>query len=235
MSKIWADVTPGKLQTENRLPLGYNGEYRIRIVANLKNYCPVMTFTAMISAWVEGRQVLEYEQISIIYFEALEKVRKNPEMLKRKARLLLLVTKVGLDSLKYSRWFRKYLVDSNKYFKNYLLSPRALGSEQYQKLLTLKFKQVIIPGKDKSSFPEKAYIGVGYRDKGHSRKKELDASPSWQEIAMDRGIKDPKELNSKPERCSTTRLIAQLDWSELRTRQLRRSRKLRVQEFSLLD
>jgi hypothetical protein len=37
------------------------------------------------------------------------------------------------------------------------------------------------------SHPPQRFIGVGYRDKGSSRKDPIDASPSWQEVAVSPG------------------------------------------------
>jgi len=43
----------------------------------------------------------------------------------------------------------------------------------------LIFKDVLFPRKA----PAKAYIGIGYKDKGSRREPALDGSPKWQEVA----------------------------------------------------
>lgn len=233
MSKFWAEVPLGTLQTENRLPKDYNGEYLVRIVSNMK-YNPVKAFNCHLSAWVAGKRKLEYCQISLLYLEALERVRRQPEILEKSGRLLYHVSKYGLDCLlTQPQWFRGQLIALNNIFGSLLLSPRSLGSETYERLMELKFVQRISPGKAKSSFPEVAYIGVGYRDKGHCRKKELDAQPSWQEVAMATNVKFPSEKSKLQQSDRHTNLILSENWKDLRISQSRRRRKLRRQETSL--
>lgn len=234
MSKFWAEVPLGKLQTENRLPKDYSGEYFVRIKPNLR-YKPVQAFNVHLSAWVNGRKSLEYCQISLLYFEALEVARRQPEILLKSGRLLYYVSQYGLDVLlSKPKWFREQLIALNNSFGSILLSPRSIGSEAHKRLLDLHFKQVISPGREKSSFPEVAYIGVGYRDKGHCRKKELDATPSWQELAMATNVKLQPEETKLLQRNRTANMISSENWKELRRRQIRKVRKLSRQESSLL-
>lgn len=233
MSNFWAEVPLGTLQTENRLPKDYNGEYLVRIVSNMK-YNPVKAFNCHLSAWVAGKRGLEYCQISILYHEALERARRQPEILKKSGRLLYYISMYGLDCLLIQpQWFREQIIALNKYFGPLLLSPRSLGSEAYERLMELNFVQRISPGKAKSSFPEVAYIGVGYRDKGHCRKKELDAQPCWQELAMSTNVEFPPEKPKLRQRDKHLDLILSENWRDLRISQLRRRRKLRRQETSL--
>lgn len=42
-------------------------------------------------------------------------------------------------------------------------------------------------GVSKKRIPPKAYIGIGYRDKGSAKNVAKDGSPSWQEVATHRG------------------------------------------------
>jgi len=43
----------------------------------------------------------------------------------------------------------------------------------------LVFKDTLLPRRS----PSKAYIGIGYKDKGSRREPALDGSPKWQEVA----------------------------------------------------
>lgn len=232
MSKFWADVTLGKLQTEYRIPEGYQGEYRIRMIPNMQ-YRPSQAFSVLLSGWVAGKVGLEYNSLFHLYSESLEEIRRNPESIKRSTALVAVVAKYGLDNILYfPEWFRKQLIRENA-LKPILYSPRALGSQKLQNLLKLKFRVLVVPGLAKSDFPEESYIGVGYRDKGHSRKVELDGSPSWQELAVsDISSTQEKQVNHRDFHLA---LILQENWEQLRRSQVRRSRKMRIQEYSFLD
>jgi len=60
------------------------------------------------------------------------------------------------------------------------LSVRAVGGLDLASLV----KEWIAWKPKKSRPAPKRYIGVGYKDKGHRRNITLDASPSWQEVAV---------------------------------------------------
>lgn len=227
-------VPRDSLQTEVRLPDNYSGESRTRFVANIKGYCPFNTFNILISSWVASGFELNYITINKLYLEGLEVLRKNPDIKETKGKLIFYVSKIGIDNFqKDSKFFRKYLIDINK-FNTILYSPRSLGSEQNKRLRSFSFKIVTTPGRNKSEFPEQAYIGVGYRDKGYCRKQELVGHPSWQEIASDGWYQFKQSLSGRSKIRYHSKLICQDSWRELRINQLRRTKKLRRQNESLL-
>lgn len=235
MPKIQADVTSGKLQTENLLPQGYTGERIIRIVPTRKVH-PVKHFTAVLSNWVSGGQVLDLAQFEVMYFRALEFLAANPDCKKKTGRLIYQFSKISLDWLKRDpNGVRNYLLQLNKVFDSkLLLTPRTLRSEGWKPLLSVSYVIRIKPGLSNHQFPEVAYIGVGYRDKGHSRIKWIDGSPGWQEVAMSARESIPIQVKVVQMRDKHIDLVTQDSWKQLNLDQLRRSRKMRQQEFSLL-
>lgn len=58
--------------------------------------------------------------------------------------------------------------------------------------------------------PPKAYIGKGYGDKGTAQKPELDASPSWQDVARYVSNKERVQSESIQERIEAARTIEEL-------------------------
>jgi hypothetical protein len=69
---------------------------------------------------------------------------------------------------------------------------RAGWSGYYRLLLSKRLIQKRIP--------PKAYIGVGYKDKGSRRVSAIDGSPSWQEVASHNALKEreSEELSDPP-------------------------------------
>jgi len=57
----------------------------------------------------------------------------------------------------------------------------------------LVFKDTLLPRKA----PAKAYIGIGYKDKGSRREPALDGSPKWQEVATYYGNLEGAEDNPR--------------------------------------
>lgn len=62
-------------------------------------------------------------------------------------------------------------------------------------------------GKSVKSFPPKARIGIGYRDKGSAKDPAYDGSPGWQEVAAHRG---PLYKNGVPHEEKPTSRTAKL-------------------------
>lgn len=235
MPKFQADVSPGKLQTESRIPVGYSGESLARIVPNMK-YSACQAFVVQISSWVARKKILEYEKIYYLYTQALESLRVSPSQMNTYGKLVYHVSKIGLEEvLKDSEAFREYLLNIHFKIEEILLSPRSLGSQEHRRLIDLDFKIVIKPGKEKHHFPEVSYIGVGYRDKGHSRNKSFDGRPCWQELCSATNLKISTQENKKPQkRYQHLNQICQLSWKDLKDRQYRRTMKMRQQSRSLL-
>jgi len=57
----------------------------------------------------------------------------------------------------------------------------------------LVFKDTLLPRRS----PAKAYIGIGYKDKGSRREPALDGSPKWQEVATYFGNLEGAEDNPR--------------------------------------
>lgn len=232
MHQFWADVTCDNFQTKELIEDGYVGERIIRISAN-KRYETFDLFNYLISNWVNCKKSVDYNVLSFLYHEGLEKLRKDRNLLRKRAKLIYSISKIGLDQiLSKPKFFVRYLKAQDK-ITRILISPRVLKSEKFEKYQDFQLFIVVKPGKTKSSFPDEKFIGVGYRDKGHSRIKEQDGRPSWQEIASDWEFQsNQKSVELRKDRHYD--LIASDSHRELRARSERRSRKLRQQEFSLL-
>lgn len=233
MSKFWAEVPLGSYQTVNKLPEGYSGEYRIRIVSNMK-YEPMKALNVLLSAWVAGMVKIDYVTVFKLFEESEWLLSKDPVRAEPKnmGYLTYIISQYGIENLRTNpQWFRKILIARSK-ISPCLYSPRSLNGEALKRYQSIKFRVEIIPGLEKTSFPEVAYIGVGYRDKGYCRKKELDGRQSWQEIC-NANVEFPQHYQQDP-RDRTLALITDQNWSEIVRRQRKRSRKMRKQEFSLL-
>jgi len=75
--------------------------------------------------------------------------------------------------------------DSRSYFR--------IKGQNRNKDFRLIFKDVLIPRKN----PPRAYIGIGYKDKGSRREPALDGSPKWQEVATHFGNLESAEESSR--------------------------------------
>lgn len=56
-----------------------------------------------------------------------------------------------------------------------------------------------ILGTSRKSIKPKPVLGQGYNDKGSSRKKNIDGSPSWQEVASDKYFNPPESYYDEEE------------------------------------
>jgi hypothetical protein len=73
-----------------------------------------------------------------------------------------------------SLWLRlcqSVIYDSRSYFR--------IKGQNRNKDFRLVFKDSVLPRRT----PPKAYIGIGYKDKGSRREPAVDGSPKWQEVA----------------------------------------------------
>lgn len=72
---------------------------------------------------------------------------------------------------KFRDYTQSVIYDSRAYFR--------IKGQNRNKDFRLIFKDTILPRRT----PPKAYIGIGYKDKGSRREPALDGSPKWQEVA----------------------------------------------------
>lgn len=229
MSKIWAEVSHGNFQTVDKRDPKDKSEPRFRLIATVKGYCPFTVFNSQLSAWVNIKGYnLHLPTLWKVYQECLELLRKNPDNYQSKRKLFLAVSKIGLDKIERNpNVFLIYLKEYNKVVDRILWSPRVLMAEGKKKWLDFTFHFVILPGLRKHHFPEVAFIGVGYRDKGHCRKNEHDGSPDWREIALDEKFQaDHLQVRPIPKN-RTLRLIQSDDLARIRWKAERRFSKFK--------
>jgi len=234
MPKFQADVTLDDLPTVNRLPEDFNREYKIRVKFNKK----VSSFDALnylVSDWVARRRSLNFNELNILLHNCLEVIRKNPEVVRGKGKLAFHLSKYDvLDFRKDPETVRRRLIQINK-IEEILYSPRALGSEKWKELKDFYIYVDIYPGPCKNDFPHQTFIGVGYRDKGNSRNRAIDGSPTLRELALSNlsfSVKEKKKALVERQQIS---LLQDESWRQLRRKQIARSTKQRRQRFSLLD
>lgn len=229
MPKFQADVSLDTLPTYGEWT-GI-GEERIRVICNRKeDIFDILTF--YISQWVCGKRRINYEEYSFILTQCLEKLKVRPQVADTsKGKLLIHLSSIPMSYIKnYPEHLRKELLVLNRsYF--FLLSPRSLGSEKWRRLEGIAFAVRILPGIPKSSITEPSRIGVGYRDKGHSRNKATDGSPTWQELSCVEIKVEPTRSAKKNASRSRRFFLAVLEesWTTLRQLQERRLRKRKRQ------
>lgn len=225
MPKIQADVTLDRLPTYGEWT-GI-GEERIRVICNKKeDIFDILTFC--ISQWVCGKRKINYEEYSYILTQCLELLKRRPMIADSgKGKLLLHLSSYPLNFILNNpeRLRKELLVLNRSYF--FLLSPRSLGSEKWRRLEGIAFVVKILPGIPKSSISEPSRIGVGYRDKGHSRNKSTDGSPTWQELSCVEIKVEPTRSAKKNASRRKRFLLAVLEesWTTLGQLQERRLRK----------
>lgn len=76
-----------------------------------------------------------------------------------------------ITKTKYQEKLQSVIYDERSYFR--------IKGQNRNKDFRLVFKDTILPRRT----PPKAYIGIGYKDKGSRREPSLDGSPKWQEVA----------------------------------------------------
>lgn len=239
MSHTRAEVPHGNFQTVNKRDITDNSELKIRYVGTVKRFCPFTVFNSQMSAWVNEIQEFELNLSTLwkVYTDALNLLQMYPDRYQSKRQLLLVVAKIGLGNIERDpKVFRKYLKEYNGSVERILWSPRVLQSEGKKKWLEFTFQIHYLPGLKKHQFPEVAYIGVGYRDKGNCRSSEHDGSPDWREVAMDYKFQtDNLQVRHMIPKDRTLRLIQADDFSRLRMVAERRFSKIkRDQRDSLL-
>lgn len=67
--------------------------------------------------------------------------------------------------------------------EGFLVPPRNFASFKERFANSFEVRPAFQPGRPKSSFPPKRFIGKGYGDKGSLRNLALDGSPAWQELS----------------------------------------------------
>jgi hypothetical protein len=77
------------------------------------------------------------------------------------------------------------IYDQRSYFR--------IKGQNRNKDFRLVFKDTILPRRT----PAKAYIGIGYKDKGSRREPALDGSPKWQEVATFNANKEAELENPR--------------------------------------
>jgi hypothetical protein len=157
----------------------------MRFKANIKYDC-FDALTWIVSQFMMNKRTLNYHEYSVIFMECVDTLKSKPGQLKKKGALARFLLRYPIEMLKYQTLiFRKTLRDYNEQIQNVLLNPRSAGSEKWKKYKNFHLMVVFEPGLSKHHFPPQKFVGVGYRDKGNSRKSHIDASPSWQEVSMD--------------------------------------------------
>lgn len=235
MPQIWADVTLGKLQTESRLDVGYQGDTLIRIRSNMKYNC-FTAFNVLISNFLVLKKPVELEVLRILYLECLEFLHKMPTARNGKGKLTYYISKIGLEAIMEDKdHFCKYVLAINQHVQQVLYTPRSLKSSHLTKYQQLQFKVVISEVNKTRGIQPKAYIGVGYRDKGHSRNVAQNGELSWQEMAQVEIAIVPTDKDLILIRDHHLRLITNHSWVEMKARSDRRLRKMKRQAHSLLD
>jgi len=86
---------------------------------------------------------------------------------------------------KFRDYTQSVIYDSRAYFR--------IKGQNRNRDFRLVFKDTILPRRT----PPKAYIGIGYKDKGSRREPALDGSPKWQEVAtyfanLEEGLENPR-------------------------------------------
>lgn len=233
MFNKWAEVSLDRLPTEVRIE-GNESEYLIRWKANIERYCPFTVFNFLISKWVWKGGQLNYTVVFKLYHDCLEKLKRQPQSYTTKRELILTVSKYDIEALLSDPLqLRKILKEYDNVFGNVLYSPRSLGSEGLKRYEGFTFTVLTLPGKKKRDFPNVQYIGVGYRDKGHCRIVEHDASPSWQEVAADRRERT-SSTNEAVRIKGQLQLIHQESWTKMREKSAKRRRNFRRKSESPL-
>lgn len=234
----WAEVTLDDLPSEDRSD-GSKGERRIRLCCNYSrvNYTDFDILQFTVSQWVLGRRPLnlnEYQTCLHRCWDLVEK-HKRPWPKRQQLQVQLFISLIGLPPemiVQRPDLFRKEVVNLNKIY-GFLLNPRSVGSVRWKLLDQVAPYYVIriLPPLTKYDFVERVRIAVGYRDKGHCRNLAVDGSPHHWEVAMAENLKHSKDIRVRI--TSLDRFLC-LSPAQVRLNQLKRYRKRRREEFSLL-
>lgn len=233
MESFQAVTAPGGLQTDKYVAGKVEGEYKRRLSLTVKGE-PFKLFNFLVSKSVgKGEPICSYELYCFIFFQCLEKIRKV-EKESEKMNTFVFISKFPLNFFFTNfKQMREDLIVYNSRIRKVLYSPRALGSEEFRNFeKDLQLIEKVIPGRRSFDFAPAKFIGVGYQDKGSSRNKAQDGSPSWQELAMSELKLTPR---NKGDRQTEQLRILQLDsLEEVRKRAIRRAYKRRREECSFL-
>lgn len=235
MRKSQADTPLGGLLNRRLLPENYAGEIRTFLRVKPGGVNPLVLFNWLISEFVVNNRRIDQESYSKVFTDCLEYVRTHPRRNSSKRELFLYLSKFPWYVIfTDSHMIRKELRCYDQKISRVIYSKRALGSAKFEEWRkNFRLELIRIPGLTKQQFPEPRYIGVGYRDKGSSRDKSHDASPTWQEVAAN-GL--PEAMKSKNVSQDRHQLAAICDLDgNLAERQQRKLRKKRREAFSLLD
>jgi hypothetical protein len=81
---------------------------------------------------------------------------------------------------------------------SFFIQKRNLREQKSRYREVIKLITITPEGIKLKFLPPKAFIGIGYRDKGARRKPEIDGSPAWQEVAMSNLSKEEvEEINEE--------------------------------------
>lgn len=232
MRKTQADTPLGSLLIRNRLPENFQGESKERITIFPRGYSIFDYYTYMVTAFVVNGKSINRDLYFKIYFECSEKLRRNPGAKEGKGKCFYFLSKYPWDFIFSNPELSKQLIRNiNLKIDEILINKRAQGSCKWKAMKEIHGVIELIPGPSKENFPEPRYIGVGYRDKGSSRVKSYDGSPSWQDVATFLG-EDTAEKSKQKRDVHVDRLRS--DHNVFVARQHRRLRKARRESFSWL-
>lgn len=168
----------------------FNGVARVSYARKLKK---ITLQRYLCSVAVHRMKEISFEEILVLYDNMLwcqDKCQQDPSFLTKFGKDLSMLS-IILKSLRFSsKNFSKTIPILSSKIKNelehFLLPIRNLNGVQKH----LKGKYQIRPHKEAGvltkQLPQKAYIGVGYKDKGTARDPAHDGSPRWQDVAMNR-------------------------------------------------
>jgi hypothetical protein len=145
-------------------------------------------FLVKSSEWMMSREIdlLTFRTLALDCDRIVELNRTNSSLLKSKKvrHFLKFWNLTGCLELVEGSYTREFLRANMKVGNSPLkfLNPRSINSERFKRYQNL---QIEYYKREPQKFPPKRFVGVGYSDKGCSRVKSYDGSPTWQEVSSD--------------------------------------------------
>ena len=192
-------------------------------------------FRVMSSMWVMNDRNFDYLTLQYLGLDCDEIVnqnRTNTALLKsKKVRHFLSFWKnSGCLEMVDKPYTRQYFnaLRRSKIPGFSFLNPRSIGSERYKKYRELR---VQFYRKEPKKFPPTRYIGVGYSDRGCSRKDSFDGSPSWQEISVDTMFQEKQSQKSAERLKRVQGLVRDVSYNHSDPRKTRLKAKKRISQW----
>lgn len=132
----------------------------------------------------EGISIEEYLCLFHLYFDLSEITERH---FLEKNRINLEKIETFLSKISDNRIFPLILSDLGKsqmeiFFERFLPTRREFYGLVGQRELSLSFRIILNDTLVPRKLPPKAYIGVGYKDKGTRRDVSVNGTPGWQEV-----------------------------------------------------